>query len=352
MRHFVIVGLLIVILTPLTYFGFTATSQVVQLGNLFSMHTAQLMPIEASAQSLIIDQMWDWDMMVIAFLLCLIMVPLLYSLIVFHRRKGETGEGVHMEGNQTLEITWTIIPLVLVLVFAYLGAYTLGEVQAVDPGALEINVVARQWQWSFNYPDGFTSTELHLPVNRQVVLNMMSLDVIHSFWVPEFRVKQDVLPGRTTYYRITPILLGQWKVRCAELCGTSHSYMEAPVIVQSEADYLAWVKDQAAKQAALIAAGGPDAGKVYVQKEGCGGCHSIDGSRGVGPTWQGLYQSQVKLSDGTTVTADEAYLTQSIVDPGAKIVATFPDGVMPTTFGTVLTQDQIKDIVQYIETLK
>jgi cytochrome c oxidase subunit II len=337
MRHFVIVGLLIVILTPILYFGMTA---------------AQLMPIQASAQSLIVDQMWDWDMMVVAFLLALIMVPLLYSLIVFRRRKGDTSDGTHMEGNTTLEITWTIVPLIIVIIFAYLGAYTLGEVQAADPNALEINVIARQWSWSFEYPDGFTSEVLHLPVNRQVLLNMQSLDVIHSFWVPEFRIKQDVLPGRTTYYRVTPILLGSYKVRCAELCGTSHSYMQAAVVVTSEADYLTWVKQQAAAAQAALAAGGPAAGRVLVAKYGCAGCHSIDGSRGVGPTWQGLFQSKVKLTDGTTATADESYLTESIVNPSAKVVATFPDGVMPGTFGTVLTQDQIKDIVQYIESLK
>ena len=162
-------------------------------------------------------------------------------------------------------------------------------------------MTAHQWDWSFDYPEGFTSNELHLPINQQVVLKMQSLDVIHSFWVPEFRLKQDVVPGRITDYRITPILLGNYKVRCAELCGASHAYMERPVIVTSQADYDAWVKQQAAAAAALIAKGGPEAGKAFVAQNGCGACHSMDGSKLTGPTWRGLFGSQVKLSDGTTV---------------------------------------------------
>ncbi len=334
MRHFVIVGVLILLLTPILYFGISA---------------ANVMPIEASAQSLPVDWMWNMDAAVISFLFTLIMVPLIYSLIVFRRRKGDTSDGEHMEGSTTLEVTWTIIPLMIVTVFAYLGAYTLGETRVPDPNALEINVTAHQWDWSFDYPQGFTTNELHLPINRQVVLNMQSLDVIHSFWVPEFRIKQDVVPGRITTYRITPILLGAYPVRCAELCGTSHAYMQRPVVVTSQADYDAWVQQQAAAAAALIAQGGPEAGKALVAQNGCGGCHSIDGTKLTGPTWRGLSNSQVKLSDGSTVTVDEAYLTKSITDPNAQIVLGFPSGIMPK-FN--LTDAQVKAVVSYIETLK
>lgn len=334
MRHFVIVGVLVILMSFLTYFG------LVSIG---------LMPVEASAQALPVDWMWNLDVGAMSFLFALIFVPLIYSLVVFRRRKGETGDGEHMEGNTTLEITWTVIPLFVVIVFAYLGAYTLGETRAVDPNAMVINVTAHQWDWTFDYPEGFSSNELHLPINKQVVLKMQSQDVIHSFWVPEFRIKQDVVPGRITEYRITPILLGSYKVRCAELCGLRHSYMERPVIVSSQADYDAWVKQQAAAAAAAAAAGGPANGKLLVAKNGCLGCHSLDGSTLVGPTWQGLFGSQVKLSNGQTVTADEAYLTESIANPSAKVVAGFPDGIMPK-FN--LTDKEISDIVAYIETLK
>jgi cytochrome c oxidase subunit 2 len=334
MRHFVIVGVLIAVLTPVVYMGLAASN---------------VMPVEASAQAVPVDWMWNMDMAVISFLFALIIVPLIYGLFVFRRRKGETGDGEHFDGDPRLEATWTIIPLLLVTVFAYLGAYTLGETRTPAPNPLEISVTAHQWDWSFEYPDGFTSNELHLPVNRPVLLHMQSLDVIHSFWVPEFRIKQDVLPGRVTDYRITPTLVGSYLVRCAELCGASHAYMQRPVIVSSQADYEAWAKQQASAAAALLAQGGPSAGKALVAQDGCGACHSIDGSRLTGPTWQGLFGSQVHLSDGKTVTADEAYLTESVVDPNAKVVLGFPGGIMPKF---ALTPDQVKDIVAYIETLK
>ncbi|HUI90228.1 MAG TPA: cytochrome c oxidase subunit II [Anaerolineales bacterium] len=343
MRHYLIAGVLVIVLAVATYAG------------LMAIH---LMPVEASAQSIPIDHLWNIEIAIISFLFALIIVPLVYSLFVFRRKKGDTSDGEHIEGNTTLEVTWTVIPLITVLVLAYMGTYTLGEVLAVDPSALVINVTARQWSWEFDYTEGFSSKELHLPVNRQVVLDMQSTDVIHSFFVPQFRMKQDVLPGRITTYRVTPILIGTYEVECAQLCGTSHSYMTAPVIVSSEADYDAWIQKQVA--AAAAAAQTPlGRGQQLVAENGCTSCHSIDGSStGIAPTWKGLYMSQVKLSGGTNVapgtvvTANEAYLTESIVNPSAKIVDGFQDNVMPKTFGTALTQSQISDIVTYIESLK
>ena len=335
MRHYVVAGILVIITTFLTYFGLTAGSG--------------LMPAQASVQAVFVDRLWNWDLATISFLFAIIMVPLVYSLIVFRRRKGDTSDAKHEEGNVKLEVTWTIIPLILVTVYAYLGAFTLGETRTADPNALVINVTAHQWDWTFQYPEGFSSNELHLPVNRQVLLKMTSLDVIHSFWVVEFRIKQDIVPGRTTELRITPTVLGNYTVRCSELCGLRHAYMERPAIVMTQADYAAWAQQQAAAYAQLLQQGGPVAGQAIVAQEGCGGCHSIDGTKMTGPTWRGLYQSKVPLSDGRTVTADEAYLTESIKDPNAKIVAGFPANVMPQ-FG--LSDQQIAAIVSYIETLK
>ncbi|MFH1184413.1 MAG: cytochrome c oxidase subunit II [Chloroflexota bacterium] len=334
MRHFVIVGVVIAVITPLIYLGIAANN---------------VMPIQASVQALPVDWMWNVDAAAMAFLFSLIMVPLLYSLVVFRRRKGDVGDAEHSEGNTRLEIAWTVVPLLVVSVFAYLGAYTLGETRIAAPDAKEIGVTALQWDWRFEYPEGFASNELHLPVNRQVVLRMQSLDVIHSFWVPEFRIKQDVLPGRVTEYRITPIRVGRYTVRCAEMCGASHSYMERPVIVSSQADYDAWVRDQAAAAAALLTQGGPDSGKALVSQNGCLACHSVDGTALSGPTWRGLYGSNVELSDGSTVVADVTYLIASIEDPGAQVALGFQPGIMPQYS---LTEAQVNDIVSYLQTLK
>jgi cytochrome c oxidase subunit 2 len=338
MTHFVIVGILVIVMTVLTYIGLDAAELAKQ------MH-----PVAASAQAIPIDQLWHWEVIVISFLFSLIMAPMLYSLVIFRQKKGEQLDGEHMEGNTNLEIAWTVVPLVIVVVFAYLGAYSLGEVRRVDPEALVINVRAQQFTWSFEYPEyGIISSELYLPVDQQVVLKMESADVIHSFWVPEFRVKQDVVPGRVTEYRITPTLEGDYKVRCAELCGSSHAYMENPVVVASAADYDAWIVEQKAIAEASKTPEGQ--GKILATKYGCVGCHSVDGTALTGPTWFGLYGSNVPLADGSTVVADDAFITESILDPNAKIVEGYPSpSVMPPY---ALTDEEITNLIAYIQTLK
>lgn len=340
MGHFVIVGILVMLMAVLTYIGLD-----------FAGVATQMHPIEASLQSLSIDWMWKWEIIAISFLFALIVVPMAYSMIVFRRRKGDTSEGEHFEGNTTLEIVWTVIPLFAVLVFAYLGSYSLGEIRRVDPNAIIIKVNAQQFTWIFEYPEyGIISDVLHLPVDQQVVLNMESADVIHSFWVPEFRVKQDVVPGRVTEYRITPILVGKYKVRCAELCGASHYSMENAVIVDTKADYDAWIGEQLAIIAlANQSPEGEGKGKELTVKNGCIGCHSPDGAELIGPTWFNLFGSPVELADGTTVIADEAYISESILEPRSKEVLGFSPSVMPPY---TLTEEEIANIIAYFKTLK
>ncbi len=333
MRHYVIVGILVIVMAVLAYVG---------------LDSAGLMPVEASRQAESIDWLWNLQIIAMSFLFALIVVPMVYSLIVFRRKKGDTTDAEHIEGNTALEITWTVIPLFVVIAMAYVGAYSLGETRRVDPQAMVVRVRAQQFSWSFEYPDyGIVSDELHLPVNRQVVLKMESADVIHSFWVPEFRVKQDVVPGRVTEYRITPSLVGNYKVRCAELCGTSHAYMEKPVIVNEQAGFDAWIKEQQAIAAASQTPEGQ--GKLLTLKSGCTGCHSIDGAKLTGPTWLGLYGSEVELADGSAVIADDTYITESILDPKAKEVAGFSPTSMPPY---VFTGEEIANIIAYMKTLK
>jgi cytochrome c oxidase subunit 2 len=272
MRHFVIVGILVIVAGVFTYMGLDA---------------AGLMPVAASAQAGPIDWLWDLQIKAMSFLFALIVVPMLYSLVVFRRRKGETGEGEHFEGNTRLEIAWTIVPLIAVVAMAYIGAGNLAETRRADPDAMVVKVTGIQWSWKFEYDNGVVSDELHAPVGKQVLLKMTSTDVLHSFWVPEFRVKQDLVPGRITELRITPTLIGDYKVRCAELCGTSHAYMEKPVIISSQADFDSWMGVQAAL--AAEAAQTPEGrGKALAVANGCAACHTIDGSKLIGPTWLGL----------------------------------------------------------------
>ncbi|MBK7320128.1 MAG: cytochrome c oxidase subunit II [Anaerolineales bacterium] len=338
MRHFVIVGILVIVMAVLTYVGLDAAGFATQMN-----------PVAASAQAQTIDSMWHWEIIAMSFLFALIVAPMAYSLVVFRKRKGDNTDAQHIEGNTALEIGWTVGPLILVVVFAYMGAYSLGEIRRVDPEAVVIKVKAQQFSWTFEYPEyGVVSNELHLPANKQVLLKMESADVIHSFWVPEFRVKQDVVPGRVTEYRITPTLIGSYKVRCAELCGTSHAYMEGAIVVSEEADYDTWIAEQIAIAAAAQTPEGK--GQLLTVSKGCVGCHSIDGSPLTGPTWFGLFGSDVKLADGSTITADEAFISQSILDPNATIVEGFPSpSVMPPY---VLTEEEIANIIAYLKTLK
>ncbi|MEW5939930.1 MAG: cytochrome c oxidase subunit II [Chloroflexota bacterium] len=333
MRHYITVGILVLVTAILTYVGLEA---------------AHLLPVEASAQAVPIDWMWKYQVMAMSFLFALIVVPLLYSLFVFRRKRGDTTDAEHVEGNTTLEITWTIIPLIAVVAFAYMGAWSLRETRRVDPEALVIKVHAQQFSWSFEYPQGFVTDELRLPVGRQVLLKMDSKDVIHSFWVPEFRVKQDVVPGRVTELRITPTLAGTYKVRCAELCGAAHYSMEKNVVVTDGASYQRWVAEQAA---AFAAAQTPEAmGEALVKSNGCLGCHSVNGSPLVGPTWKGLFGSQAPLSNGATVVADDAYLTESILNPSAAIVAGFESAAAMPVYA--FTQEELSYIIAFIKSLK
>jgi cytochrome c oxidase subunit 2 len=333
MKHFFIISILVILCTILVYTG------LVSLG---------LLPEQASLQAVSIDELFNIHIWLISFLFSLIMVILFYSLIVFRRRKGETGDGAHIEGSTRLEIIWIFIPLGVVIFLAYIGAMSLAEVQRVDPSAMVVKVLGGQWFWKFQYPDyGITSDKLYLPVNKQVDLQMTSQDVIHSFWVPEFRVKQDLVPGRTTELRITPTIIGQFKVLCAELCGTSHAYMEGVVNVVSQEDFDKWVTEQKSVAPVDPALRGQQLSQQY----GCTNCHSIDGTAMLGPTWKALADSKVLLNDGSSAIADKEYLATSIVNPNLQIVSGYPANAMPS-FADTLDQTEVEALIAYIQSLK
>ena len=333
MKHFVIVAILVVVGTILVYNGLIIQG---------------LLPQQASLQAVSIDKLFNIHLCLISFLFSLIVGIMSYSLVVFRRRKGETGDGAYITGNTGLEVLWTLIPLGVVIFLAYIGAMSLADVQRIDPSATVVKVIGGQWFWKFQYLDyGFSSDKLYLVVNRQVDLQMTSQDVIHSFWVPEFRVKQDLVPGRTTDLRITPTQIGKYKVRCAELCGTSHAYMEGAVNVVSQEDFNTWANEQ--KSAAPV---DPVLrGQQLAQQYGCANCHSIDGSKKIGPSWKGIAGSNVLLSDGSSVVADNTYLTTSIVNPNFQIVSGFRANLMPS-FANTLDQTEVEALVTYIQSLK
>jgi len=336
MKHLVIASILVIIVTALLILG---------------LGYVHLLPVEASLQAVPIDWMFGLEFKVIAFLFALIVVFMVYSIVVFRRKPGDMTDARHIEGNTRLEVTWTVIPLIIVLAFSVLGARTLAETQAIGDSVIEINVIGSQWSWRFEYPDqGIVSNELRLPVGKQALLHISSTDVIHSFWVPEFRVKQDALPGGESMIRdlrVTPTRIGQYKVRCAEMCGLQHAYMEAPVIVQSDADFQAWVASETG-----LSANPAERGQKWYTTYGCNACHTVDGMVKVGPSWKGIYGKQVTFTDGTSATVDDAYLFESIRNPGAKVVQGFVPGIMPQNIAEKMTDDQVRDVIEFIKTLK
>ena len=313
-----------------------------------------ILPLQASQEAVFIDYQFDWHWFLISFFFSLIVGFMLYS-IVFHRQKGDDeSDGDYFEGHSGLEVVWTIIPLGIVLALAIFGGTTLSQIERRATNALEVNVIGQRWAWRFEYPEsGAVSSDLVLPVNRQVLLRMRSEDVIHSFWVPEFRVKQDLLPAtfgdeeNTRELRITPSVEGEYKVRCAELCGELHYAMLADVLVVSSGEFETWATAQAA-ECDLEA---EECGARWVEQYGCTACHSFDGTQIVGPTWQGLAGSQVPLADGSSVLADEAYLQSSILDPNDQIHEGFQPNVMPVNFAEQLTEEQILEIIAFIQSL-
>jgi cytochrome c oxidase subunit 2 len=334
-KHIIVAFVLVIIVTALVILGLTALD---------------LVPTLASAEGKFVDQMFAAQIYVIAFVFSLIVVLMLYSVVVFRRKPGDDSDGPYITGNVPLEIGWTVIPLIVVMGFGVWGASHLTEITAADPKELLVRVTGFQFGWSFEYPEyNVTSSELYLPRGRQVLFELTSRDVIHSFWVSEFRIKQDAVPGRWTTLRVTPTEVGDYRVRCAELCGYSHAAMYAPVVVVEPADFEAWLAGQEIKVPPTGAETPADKGARVAQDTGCLSCHSIDGSDSVGPTWLGLFGRQVQLEDGSTVVADEAYLLNSIRHPGDQIVAGYPN-IMPSAYSNVADED-LNSLVEYIKSL-
>jgi cytochrome c oxidase subunit II len=238
---------------------------------------------------------------------------------------------------------------VIVLFGAGYSWFILDEIEARDADRLQVDVTAQQFAWRFEYPEeGVTSTELHVPIDRQVEFKLDALDVIHSFWVPEWRVKKDAVPGQRTSVVATPDRLGNYEVVCTELCGIGHSTMRAPVVVESQEDFDQWVSDQGGKAGGGAAArgGGGGAGTLAAEgqqifdDQGCSGCHTLAAA--------GATQTIGPDLDEVLPDRSPQEIEQSIVDPDAELSPGFNQGIMPDNFGDALSPDELDTLVQYL----
>ncbi len=272
---------------------------------------------------------------------------LIYFAIKYRKQKGAEGvETPDIRGNFLLETVWILIPSIVVASFFYYGYIVFRDIRTPSPGATDIHAVSRQWLFEFRYPDGRMSiNELRVSAGSPVKLILSSDDVIHSFYIPAYRLKQDMVPGQYTTLYLHPDKAGTYDILCAEYCGVAHSTMRAELIVMEPGAYAAWRETQAAPAGRSLA----EQGKALVEKSGCLGCHALEGKEKIGPNLGQGFGRKVLLADGTSVTTDEEYLRESIYDPKAKVVKGYP-AVMPTFKGS-LSPDDVGAIIAYLRSL-
>jgi cytochrome c oxidase subunit II len=299
----------------------------------------------------------------------IILVGGMIYFVYKYKRQGENDKTPYISHNHTLEFVWSFVPFVIFMACFAWGAYIYKEMRTYDTNALEINVYGKKWVWEFEYRDGRritnsvdeagkpTPATMVVPLDTPVKLIMTSAKlspqdkaVLHSFFIPAFRVKQDVIPGRYSALTFTATKKGTFQVFCTEYCGTGHSVMLAQVKVVSKEDFDKWVLGDAAggevKEMSLV-----DKGRAAYGKWACIGCHSLDGKAGNGPTWKGLYGSKRAFNDGGTAEADENYIRESIWEPNKHVVKGFEPNKMPAFKGMV-SEEEVSAIIEFIKSVK
>ncbi len=271
-----------------------------------------------------------------------------WSVIRYRRKPGR--KTPHITDHLGLELTWSIAPLIIVIGVFFWGFHSYMKAQIAPNEALEITVTAKKWVWAFEYPDGTrTLNEVHLPVNKPVRFIMTSEDVLHDFYVPDMRVKMDVVPGRYTQVWFQPTVEGLHRLTCAEYCGKGHSDMMGRVFVDNEEKYKKWVEEGGDEWKTMTVV---QYGALLYESKGCNTCHSLNGTRmqGGGPSWKGIFGRMEKMSDGKEFMVDENYLRESIMVPSSKVVMGY-DNVMPV-FQGLLREREITSLIQFIKAQK
>jgi cytochrome c oxidase subunit 2 len=302
------------------------------------------LPKPATLEAERIDWVFWFVTVICIVIFALVSSVIVYSVIKFRVPPDDDTDGPPIHGHTGLEIVWTAVPAILVTAIGVFSAIVLARNDALGKNPLHVDVTAQQFAWSFKYPDsnGLASTELRLPVHRSVQLRIHALDVLHSFWVPQFGQKQDAVPGQITTLHITPSRVGRFPIKCTELCGLGHAVMRATAIVMPAAEFDAW----AAKQGQAQSGGGADAGKAIFDSNSCGGCHTLKAAGATGKVGPDLDRLPA-FAKGPGKPLD-VFIRESIVKPDAYIEKGYPPNVMPKTFGSSLSAQQLDALVKYL----
>ena len=279
------------------------------------------------------------------FFLLGITIVMIYFVFRYNKKRNPVASNI--EGSHTLEILWTAIPTLLVMVMFYFGWMGYKPMRKVPEGAMEIKAYAQMWKFSFEYPDGRYSDTLVVPIGKPVKLHLISRDVLHSFFVPAFRIKEDMVPGKDNFMWFEATKEGRYDVLCAEYCGQLHSYMLSSVTVVSESAYDEWLAN-------AVSTADEHPGLALLKRNACLTCHSQDGSKLIGPSFLGAYgRAQIVETNGADreIIVDDEYIIRSIKEPNADIVKGYMKGLM-VSYDNVITDDQLAEIIDYLKTLR
>ncbi|MFK7818801.1 MAG: cytochrome c oxidase subunit II [Planctomycetaceae bacterium] len=292
----------------------------------------------------------DWVFGVVTVICLVFLVGIVAAMVYFvvrYRSRPLQPAARRIHHNTWLEVLWSVVPAILLAVIFVAGLTGFMRMAEPPNGAYGIKVTGKMWVWSFQYPNGYIDDTLHVPVDRPIVLTMTSDDVIHSMYIPAFRVKRDVIPGRYTKLWFEPTQAGEFDLFCAEYCGTKHSDMITTAVVHPPGEFDRWLEKASNFLETMTPA---EAGKTLYRRRGCAQCHSIDGSKMVGPSFYESFGKSIALDDGSSLVIDENYIRESILEPQAKAQAGYRK-VMPTYQGQ-LKDPEIDAIIEYIKTLK
>jgi cytochrome c oxidase subunit 2 len=302
---------------------------------------------QSSTTAAEVDFVFYFILWISALFFAMIVGATIFFLVRYRYRPGRHEAPEASPSHHTpLELTWSIIPSILVLLMFWFGFQSFLRQYTPPANAYEVLVTGQKWSWQFTYPNGYVDSNLHVPVDRDIRLVLSSEDVIHSFFVPAFRLKKDAVPGRYTKVWFRANEPGTYQVFCAEYCGTSHSDMLAKVIVHPRGEFETWLDDAANFIDKMPPA---EAGQLLFETRGCTQCHSVDGTPGIGPSLAGVFGREHQLTSGASVVVDENYLRQSILEPQSQVVAGY-EPVMPTYSGRLKDQE-ITVIIEYIKSL-